>query len=1818
MTGPGPDPVAELLAAAYADGTLTPRAVAEAVWLIDRLFPASAGGAEPTGRPDPGPASPVPPVPAGDDVSADPPPLSPRVVPPPPVAPPPEPRPGVAVRPATSETGRLQHRPAARPALVGATAIGRALRPLRRPVRAPGPGRLDERTTAHRSAEAGTLVPVSVPADEDWLELAVVVDTGVSMALWKPTLTELVRTLRGHPAFRDVRIWSVDGDSTRPRLRTGLQGGQTGGDRSSAELTDPTGRRLILVVTDGTGRLWRTEAAAAAVLDWAARSPLAFVNVLPERLWHRSALPAVPVAAYPAPPLSGMLAIRPLRPGRPGGTPGQRLVPVVELDAAAIGRWAATVAGTRSGPGRLAAAALPGRPAPGPVEPPATSAVELVKRFRLTAAPAAFELATFLAAAPLTVPVMRLVQRNLVPRSGPADLAEVFLSGLLVAAPGSVGDDPDRIVYDLAVGAPGEPTVREELLANLPRADAFRVLDLLSHSTGGEAETFGGSLDFRSLLPDRAGGPTAPPESRPFAEVVVAVLNGLGGGYQDLADDIAAAPSEPARGRSAAPVSGRPVVAALSVTGQVLVGYRDGGLRVFDPTGAVTVRALSLRPQVPAVAVAALTLGERDVWAAVWSDGVLQVWDLPTGARLTPPPSLRRPVTAAVLGSHRGRAVAVTSDPAGLLQVSALDSPEDPPQTVAVAEPARTLHLSTNRVLAVGVDGGLREYPLPDSPGVQRHALLIGIGHYEEGADLPDLPFAGERIRAVAAALRRLGYTCFIPERSELMTAAGIDHVITQAVDRLGPGDSLIVHLLGHARIAGDGSLRLIGADGSDHMSAASPRWRKLIADESRSPHTLFLSDLCLAGPSRLPLRSSFISGIPELASAYGEDAFDGRFSRAVAGILHRIADGDLDLDPAMPYVPLTTVARMLRQWGLEIYSVMTDTRVEAPFFPNRRPSRQPGGAHPAPDPALDANHFVRSASGWREPGFFIGRRAELEQLDDWLNGQEPIGSVLVNGPLGSGKSALLVQVVRANFPTLRDAATGAARTPAPGTGPAMVHARGRTVSEIAVRLGRQLGHPVDGPRPLLDALAARIAPAAVILDALDEADHPVELQEFLLSLMSIHLADGRPACRVLISTRPSASFDPLRRAVDRLVDLTAATPADLHAYLNLLAAELMTGYEEPEISEWIRTLPFRGDEFLLARWFVESLGGVLPPASYRPPVTLADMLELSLTSRAASGRTLLAILANARGDGMPRATLRRALSVLEPGSPFTDPLTDSYVQISPDGNYLPSHQALTDHLRRDITAANLFSALLPRTGGLSTGPVRWDIAEPYLLRYAMDHALDAGRADELWLDLDFVVRADRRAVTAGDPAQLRSADARAIAIACRSVDDWSHLSVTQRAEALRVALGTTLEDSGVSRQLHRLAVAPELGPSVNPAVTLAPAGAVTQAVSVRGGPSATVSIRTDGRLRLHSPDGDVDFTVTPLDQPAHLAATARMVVTVDHDGTLRAWDTGSIRQLLTIRTGTEPIEVVAAAEIGGVPSALTVAADWTAKLWDLNTGRLSATFAASPRSETNTGLRILGVHGAWNANQSSTVLTERWSSALRAAHPGLTAELLVPYLGDLLRGAADEPEPAQRPVTIGASQPLADMAEEIATAMRQPSSVTEPLRRMTSFLAERFGTVTSRAISSMLTELTRYLSRPDVRRAVRRRLTDELRRYRPNVVIAHSIGTVMAYEALWEASDVPVELFVTLGSPLGLSSVMSALDPAPVDGRGARPPGVRSWANLAEAGDVIAVPRNLSRLFDGIDRDDEVHLPGLDFHRVSAYLSTPQLGTLLTIRQDR
>lgn len=130
--------------------------------------------------------------------------------------------------------------------------------------------------------------------------------------------------------------------------------------------------------------------------------------------------------------------------------------------------------------------------------------------------------------------------------------------------------------------------------------------------------------------------------------------------------------------------------------------------------------------------------------------------------------------------------------------------------------------------------------------------------------------------------------------------------------------------------------------------------------------------------------------------------------------------------------------------------------------------------------------------------------------------------------------------------------------------------------------------------------------------------------------------------------------------------------------------------------------------------------------------------------------------------------------------------------------------------------------------------------------------------------------------------------------------------------------------------------------------------------------------------------------------------------------------------------------------------------------------------------------------------------------------------------------------------------------------------SATRPIARFGAGFAERF-------VTRALRQVSRYFTDDALRERALARVTD-LVDEDTAVLLGHSLGSVVAYEAAHRL-DRPLPLLLTLGSPLGLRTVVyDRLRPQPP----AVPPVARRWVNLVDPDDLVAAEPDLSLGFPG------------------------------------
>ncbi|MFJ2174561.1 hypothetical protein ACIOHE_16830 [Streptomyces sp. NPDC087851] len=276
---------------------------------------------------------------------------------------------------------------------------------------------------------------------------------------------------------------------------------------------------------------------------------------------------------------------------------------------------------------------------------------------------------------------------------------------------------------------------------------------------------------------------------------------------------------------------------------------------------------------------------------------------------------------------------------------------------------------------------------------------------------------------------------------------------------------------------------------------------------------------------------------------------------------------------------------------------------------------------------------------------------------------------------------------------------------------------------------------------------------------------------------------------------------------------------------------------------------------------------------------------------------------------------------------------------------------------------------------------------------------------------------------------------------------------------------------------------------------------------------------------------------------------------------------------------------------------------------------------------------RIVLVHGIAQEVKGAETLLAEWYPALSdglARATGTTGgsrvardEVSMAFYGDLFRPAGHRglgtPEWDASDVQDGLESELLlqwwESASEresrvagpgAAARLRTPHLVQRALNALSH--ASFFAGLSERMMISSARQVRRYFTEPGVRAAVQDRIVRSVTD-RTEVIIAHSLGTVAAYEASYAHPEWPDLALVTLGSPLAVRNlVFERLVPPPTNGHARWPAPVKRWTNIADEGDIVALSKELAPSFGDRIRDLGVH-NGAKAHDVRPYLTARETG---------
>ncbi len=285
--------------------------------------------------------------------------------------------------------------------------------------------------------------------------------------------------------------------------------------------------------------------------------------------------------------------------------------------------------------------------------------------------------------------------------------------------------------------------------------------------------------------------------------------------------------------------------------------------------------------------------------------------------------------------------------------------------------------------------------------------------------------------------------------------------------------------------------------------------------------------------------------------------------------------------------------------------------------------------------------------------------------------------------------------------------------------------------------------------------------------------------------------------------------------------------------------------------------------------------------------------------------------------------------------------------------------------------------------------------------------------------------------------------------------------------------------------------------------------------------------------------------------------------------------------------------------------------------------------------------MKLVMLHGRSQEDKDPDKLRHKWVSALRegAAKGGLELpideeDIVFPYFGDALRDLTSD-EPVDQLSEVEIAVPHFDDLEFRCRVLNEcldgygitekiiSDEVSEEVQRLgplsrqwvqagLALLDRHVPRASAAGLTWMAEDVAQYLHREDVRNYIDSGVAKAFQSCKGDdniVVVGHSFGSIVAYRMLESAELIscPVNALITIGSPLGVTAIRTALQPV------SYPSIVGAWFNAYDEQDAIAlVPLDRKHMpraqpiknYSGVQNNSPNH------HGIHGYLSDRVVAT--------
>lgn len=285
--------------------------------------------------------------------------------------------------------------------------------------------------------------------------------------------------------------------------------------------------------------------------------------------------------------------------------------------------------------------------------------------------------------------------------------------------------------------------------------------------------------------------------------------------------------------------------------------------------------------------------------------------------------------------------------------------------------------------------------------------------------------------------------------------------------------------------------------------------------------------------------------------------------------------------------------------------------------------------------------------------------------------------------------------------------------------------------------------------------------------------------------------------------------------------------------------------------------------------------------------------------------------------------------------------------------------------------------------------------------------------------------------------------------------------------------------------------------------------------------------------------------------------------------------------------------------------------------------------------------MNIIFIHGMNQQHETAQTLHKRWLGLLKNALiqtqqqdllPELTRHFRMPFYGDLLsryhlsnvlNASTLLPQTWPHIPFLHLKAPTLLTHPSVNLAVKNPSQQSPEQDFYRKFhqlsalgkdyalhhfalLLNDFPKLHATLVHQFLVEIDLYLSNPHFLHAVHLRIHEQLHDSKPNIIVAHSLGSVIAYHYLLEHPEMNIHRLITLGCPLAFQTIQERL-PQPIQ----RPTSLKGdWINFYSHDDFLAALALQPPLFNFQPAilNYEIRTSIEHPHDIAGYLQHPQV----------